>query len=135
MTDNTPPFYPAYATTIPVFHWRGIRPFLLDLLADNIGSAVLLVLGREGDCCLLPITWEQNSIFESDSPSPFTPRSSPFFHADALDSEAFHLTLSDLQRDGWQVNGRLDIRFTGQFTDDNFWQTIHSCLWHNDQNK
>ena len=115
--------HPAHIAATPIFRWRGARPFLLDLQPDDTGSAILLALSRQGECCLLPVAWEQNL--------PSLPLHSPLtFHENALDQEAFHLTLSDLLTDGWQISGRIDIRFTGQYTIPNFWQTIQTNLWH-----
>ena len=107
-------------TAIPLYHWRGARPWLLDLTPDDNGWLLCLCLHRQGDIALLPIAWEQNALPVAHPPS---------FHGDALDDEACQLILGDLQSDGWQVNGRLTLRFTGTETDPNFWQTITTHLW------
>jgi hypothetical protein len=97
---------------------------LLDLTPDDTGWLLCLCLHRQGDIALLPVAWDQNA------PSP--PLSQPTaFYGDALDAEAVQLTLRDLQSDGWQVNGRLALQFTGVETDPNFWQVITTHLWQN----
>lgn len=105
----------------PVYHWRGARPFPLDLGEADVGATALLLLAREGDVCLLPLTWECNVPDDG-------PRGRPFV-ADALDREALRLTLADLEGDGWRVAGRLDVRFTGQFAADDFWERTLGPLW------
>ena len=66
-----------HIAAVPLFYWRGAHPFPLTLTADDTGDASILVLGREGDICLMPLTWEQNL------PAPFDP--SPLaFHADSV---------------------------------------------------
>lgn len=113
-----PRFIPHSAALIPLYHWRGARPWLLDLDAGQSGRLVALLLAREGDCAILPVAWQQNS---PDDPARFA--------ADALDSDAFSLALEHLQRDGWQVNGRLDLHVSGRHTDPHFWEQIHEQLW------
>lgn len=122
ITNPNPPTTPQHIAAIPLFHWRGARPFPLTLTADDTGSATLLLLSREDDLCLMPVNWEQNL------PAPFAPPP-PSFHADALNQSAMHLTLHDLQSDGWQINGRLQLQFTGRETETNFLQNIMSTLW------
>ncbi len=112
-----------HIAAVPLFYWRGARPYPLTLTADDIGTAEMLILSREGDLCLLPTRWEQNL------PTDRLP-SITSFYADALDQEAFHLTLHDLQSDGWQVDGRIHLQFTGRETDAHFEDNINSFLWH-----
>lgn len=107
---------------VPLYFWRGARPFLFNLSPAETGSATLLLLVREGELCLLPLTWACNL-------HPSGRGQGQPFHADALDGEALQLTLSDLQQDGWQVNGRLDLDFTGQYAAADFWTTIRAALW------
>jgi len=109
-------------TAIPTYHWRGARPFILNLTPDDTGVVTILLLNRQGELCLLPISWEQNL------PLSLTSRPT-FFHADAIDKESFHLTLSEFQQDGWQTQGLLNVTFTGRETTDAFWQIIHHQLW------
>jgi hypothetical protein len=115
----------------PLYFWRGARPDLLDLSSDQTGWAVALVLSREGDCCLLPIAW-LNETPEQDYEDylRFIPTAAAnLIQADALDRKALQLTLADLERDGWQVNGRLDIHFTGSAVAPDFWPTTLAYLW------
>jgi hypothetical protein len=107
---------------VPLYFWRGARPFPFTLADVETGGAALLLLARAGELCLLPLTWTRNL------PASGRCQAQPF-HADALDDEAFRLTLADLQQDGWQVNGRLDLRFTGQYAAADFWTAIHATLW------
>ena len=111
------------SSAVAVYYWRGARPWLLDLTADDSGWLLCLCLHREGSIALLPLAWDQNV------PSPDTPHPSSFY-GDALDAEACQLTLRDLESDGWQVTGRLTLHFTGCQTDPDFWPTIHQSLWH-----
>ena len=101
------------SSAVAVYHWRGARPWLLDLTADDSGWLLCLCLQREGDVALLPLAWEQNAP-AADTPGswPFSPQAETF-HGDAPDAEACQLTLRDLESDGWQVNGRLTLHFTG----------------------
>ena len=112
------------STLVPIYHLRGARPLLFDLDNHQSGWTILLILHREGDCCLLPLAWQQDVPGPDDDHLP--PAS---FHANALDSEALELTLTDLKQDGWHVNGRLDVHFTGRHTEANFWQKIQPYLW------
>jgi hypothetical protein len=107
--------------TVPVYHWYGARPFPLVLGEGDTGAAQWLLLNREGDACLVPISWQANV--------PAAPWTRLGFHADALDEEALRLTLADLGADGWVVVGRLDIRFSGRFADDAFWADTLATLW------
>jgi hypothetical protein len=118
--------YPIHSiSTIPVYHWHGAPPFPLALSAAETGSATLLILLREGETCLLPLTWDRNLPPSWSRPTHATHS----FYADALDREAFQLTLNNLQQDGWQVSGRLHVQFVGEYAADNFWPTIEKMFW------
>ncbi len=112
---------------VPIYHWRGARPWLIDLESHQTGWLTALSLQREGDICLLPLAWEA----ETPEDSSFYARQRPYpgIQTDALDSTAVTLTLAQLQQDGWQINGRLTIQFTGTDTDPNFQQTYLNDLW------
>ena len=97
------------SAAVPVYHWRGARPFLLGLGRRDTGAASLLLLAREGDVCLLPLSHEANL--------PPDPRPWLAFCAEATDEEALRLTLADLAGDGWRVVGQIDARFTGYDTE------------------
>lgn len=99
-----------YFAAVPVYHWRGARPFPLDLGETDWGAAELLALAREGDVCLLPLSREANL--------PPGPRLNLSFCAEAADPEALQLVLGDLLGDGWRVVGRLNVRFTGLYAAD-----------------
>ncbi|MEZ4644819.1 MAG: hypothetical protein R3E31_19160 [Chloroflexota bacterium] len=109
-------------TAVPIYHWRGARPSILNLTPDDTGEVTMLLLNRQGEICLLPVSWAQNL------PITFTPPHT-FFHANAIDKETFYLTLSEFQQDGWQAQGLLHLTFTGRETIDAFWQIIHHQLW------
>lgn len=111
-----------HIAAVPLFYWRGARPYPLTLTADDTGTAEMLILSREGDLCLLPTRWEQNL------PTDRLPTTTAFY-ADALDQEAFRLTLHDLQSDGWQVDGRVHLQFTGRETQPDFWHHTQASLW------
>ncbi|HID54728.1 MAG TPA: hypothetical protein EYP41_22165 [Anaerolineae bacterium] len=125
MPQNSPihpsPFIIHQVAAVPIYHWRGARPYPLSLTADDTGAATCLLFYREGDICPMPVAWEQNL--------PAHPAAVTFCHADALDIEAFELTLRDLQNDGWQVYGRIRICFTGTWTDPDFYPDIRQLLW------
>ncbi|MCI0396698.1 MAG: hypothetical protein L0332_34820 [Chloroflexi bacterium] len=130
----TLPLSPQSSALIPIFHWRGARPWLLDLDSYQSGWAICLVLVREGDCCLLPVAWQQDTpALDDDDRWPSLPALCPWahptFHADALDHEALNLTLAGLRQEGWHVSGRLDVHFHGHDTTPDFWPEIHAYLW------
>ena len=125
------------STAVAVYHWRGARPWLLDLDSDQTGWLICLSLSREGDCSLLPIAWQEGAA-EMDAelpavplhtPRPFPPPPIPTLRTEALDSEAVSLMLADLRQDGWRVNGRITLQFTGRDTEPNFQQIIETYLW------
>ena len=116
------------ATAVPLYHWRGARPWLLDLTPDDTGWLLCICLYRQGDIALLPITWEQNVPPPHTQPPSLHSPSPTAYHTDALDTEITLFTLRQLQNDGWQVNGRLTLRFTGSETDPDFWQTLTAHL-------
>jgi hypothetical protein len=113
------------AALVPVLHWRGARSDILDLSRDQSGWVLALVLVREGDCCLLPVAWlyEQPAEVEEHLPPGYP------LEADALHSGAFKQTMIELDREGWQVSGRLEIHFTGQDVEPNFWPAVEAHLW------
>ena len=99
-----------HSAAVPVYHWRGARPFPLDLGEADTGAASLLLLAREGDVCLLPVSREANL--------PPGPRINLSFCIEAMDEEALRLTLGELASDGWRVVGRLEVRFTGHYAEE-----------------
>lgn len=107
---------------VPVYFWRGARPFPFELTPAETGLSTLLVLGREGEVCLLPLTWDRN--VDATNAHLTLP-----LHAHALDRDAFKRTLHDLRADGWEVNGRVDVRYAGEYTVEQFWPTIEALLW------
>lgn len=106
---------------VPVYRWRGAQPFPLDLGETDTGTAICLLLHREGDVCLVPISWQANV--------PPVARTHLNFRADALDGEALRLTLAELGGEGWAVIGRLEVRFTGRFALDEFWAETLAGVW------
>lgn len=118
-------------TALPTYHWFGARPRLLDLEQYEQGWALALILQREGDCCLVPLAWSY------EQPHPEDDRLSAGW---PLDTEAVHESvlnqmLKQWQLEGWQVRGRIEIRFTGTETDLEFWPTVRSHLWHDQDNE
>lgn len=121
---------PQPAALIPLLHWRGAIPWLLDLDNSQTGWAISLVLTRQGECCLLPLAWLRDAPnWDDDRFTPIPHTYSTAFAADALDSETLHLALADLEGEGWEVSGRLDAHFTGRLADPDFWPNLHSYLW------
>ncbi|MCP4425282.1 MAG: hypothetical protein GY803_12370 [Chloroflexi bacterium] len=136
----TIPINHRHTAAVPLYHWRGARPQLFDLDSDQTGWLICLSLGREGDCSLLPIAWQQGISdlnaglsAEMDNPvndsAPYPALPIPTIGTEALDSEAVSLTLADLRQDGWRVNGRITLHFTGYDADPDFQQTIEAYLW------
>ena len=113
------------SAAIAVYRWRGARPPLLDLDAYQTGTLLCLVFTREGDCSLLPLAWrnEQPDPYDDD---PFRP---PYpISENALDVETMAQAKAELEGDGWQVSGRLDLHFTGRHTDARFWRGLEPFL-------
>ena len=113
------------ASFVPVYHWRGGRPHLVDLAPDQTGWLTCLCLQREGDVSLIPLAWQVNAADEHDMP-PFL---MPTLHTQALDETAVTLTLRQLQGDGWQISGQIDLTFTGRDTTPDFEGRIRQRLW------
>ncbi len=112
---------------IPVYHWRGARPWLLDLEPEQSGWLIGLCLHREGDICLLPLAWQINNLEEENQdPSPYP---HPQWHTAAHDQNAISLTLANMQRDDWQVQGHLTVHFSGRETRPDFNRQTRSYLW------
>lgn len=126
MSTHPPPtFIPHISTFLPVYHWFGARPQILDLERHEKGWLLALVLQREGECCLTPLAW----LYEQ--PHPDDERISETW---PLSTESIHKTtleyqLRQWQLEGWELCGRIEITFTGTETDSQFWPTIHSHLW------
>ncbi len=117
---------PLQATALPAYHWFGARPRLLDLERYEQGWALALVLQREGDCCLVPLAWLYEQPQSDDDRLPDTwPLETEAVHETALNQ-----ILRQWQLEGWEVRGRIEIRFSGTDTDPQFWPTIRSHLWH-----
>lgn len=118
------------STTVPVYHWRGAHPLILDCQPDHTGWLICLQLTREGDTCLIPLAWDTNAFpdeMEEAELNDILPI--PTFHTQALDKTAVSHTLHQLHADGWQINGRLNITFTGSHSEPNFQQNYEQYLW------
>ena len=113
---------------IPIYHWRGGRPQVVDLESDQTGWLVCLCLHREGDLSLLPLAWQAQA---PDEHHQLTPDEQPYptITTQALDDTAVSLTLRQLQQDGWQIQGQLTLTFTGLDTIAHFEQTERQNLW------
>ena len=84
------------STFVPVYYLRGARLPIFDLDTEQRGQCDAILLQRDGDCALLPTRIQCESLDQQ-----------PF--ARHIDPETEQLTLSDLQRDGWEVFGRITI--------------------------
>lgn len=118
---------------VPVYYWRGARPFLVDLEADQTGWLVCLTLTYEGDTCLLPLAWQANHPLEETPAGPLP--LVPGVATEALDSTAVSLTLADLQAAGWEVTGRLTLYFSGRETEPDFQAKNERYLWQSPADK
>ena len=120
------PFTYLPSALIPVYHWHGARPPMLDLDENQSGWSIWLLYTREGDCCLVPLSWLIETPGLADDPrASLTPLPCQI---DPFDPEALALTLQFLQNDGWQLTGRLDFHFTGCYADSNFWSSLQPYL-------
>lgn len=131
MPDETE-FRPHLSSLVPIYHWYGSRPGLLDLDDDQTGWLICLLLERAGDRCLLPVAWLQEPSLRDDDrflPAALAghPRQ-PATQADALDNPTLAMALAGLRRDGWQVNGRLELHFHGRHSQPGFWNTLQPYL-------
>lgn len=113
---------------IPIYHWRGAMPWLLELDSSQAGWVVTLLFGRQGECCLLPVAWLHDELGWDDDrlPPGYT---HPNFAADALDDDLLKLALAELEGEGWEVRGRLELHFTGRLAEMEFWPHLQSYLW------
>ncbi|PIE81435.1 MAG: hypothetical protein CSA11_03600 [Chloroflexi bacterium] len=120
---------PTHTTSfVPIYHWRGGRPHLVDLASDQTGWLACLCLQRKGDVALIPLAWQTNAADEHNNPDTAFPII-PTIHTQALDETAVTLTLQQLQQDGWEINGQLNLTFNGRDTLPNFQQHIQQYLW------
>ena len=118
-----------YIAALPVYHWYGPRPELLDLEPDRRGWLICLNLQRDGDLCLLPLAWDQIQRSEDDLRPRLTPLPPPTPHTQAFHQQQIQQTIQQLTAEGWQINGRITLHFTGTDTEPHFDQTIHQYLW------
>jgi len=118
-----PPARPAALAHI--YHWPGPRPALLDLDAEQNGDIIGLLFARRDDRCLLPVAWRYGRLDPDcdDLPHPLLP-----VEEDALDSEQLAHTKAQLEADGWQLQGRLDLFFTGRQVGPHFWHYLGNFL-------
>ncbi|MCB9009439.1 MAG: hypothetical protein H6656_19110 [Ardenticatenaceae bacterium] len=116
------------ASFVPIYHWRGGRPQIVDLEPDQTGWLVCLCLQREGDLSLLPLAWQ---VQAPDEHHLLIPEEQPYptIYTKALDDTAVSLTLQQLQQDGWHIQGQLTLAFTGRDAIANFEQTYRQYLW------
>lgn len=116
------------ASFVPIYHWRGGRPQVVDLETDQIGWLVCLCLHRQGDISLLPLAWHTEA---PDEHCQLTPEEQPYptVQTQALDDTAVSHTLHQLNQDGWHIQGQLTLKFTGCDAIANFDQTYRQYLW------
>lgn len=112
---------------VPIHYWRGGRLPIVDLEPDQAGWLICLTLQRAGDLSLLPLAWHTQAMDEHHTPETAV---FPTVDTTALDADAVQLTLQQLEADGWEINGRLQLTFTGRHTDPTFHQTTQTHLWH-----
>ncbi len=138
-------------TAVPLYHWRGTQPWLFELASCHQGWLTCLHLTREGDSTLMPLAWQHvdatgddyrtfahnnslppsalEQLYDRRGPQSF-PYPASSIQTEALHNEAVKMTLNAMEQDGWQLNGRFDIYFTGTDTDPNFQHNIQQILWH-----
>lgn len=101
MTDPIDLHLADYHTAIvPIYHLLGARLRVFDLEPLEQGHTEALLLNRDGDCALLPLS---DRLVRSDG--------QPWERAHG--AEAITLAVADLEQDGWTVFGRITITFTG----------------------
>jgi hypothetical protein len=118
-----------YAAALPVYHWFGPRPELLDLAPDRRGWLICLSLQRDGDLCLLPLAWDQLQHSQDDPRPRLTPLPPATPHTQAFHRQQVEQIVQQLVQDGWQVNGRLTLHFSGAESEPHFDQITHQYLW------
>ena len=113
------------SSLVPLYHWRGVPPPVLDLHPEQVGWLVCLLFAREGDCCLLPLAWY------SEQPDPW--RDVPWHEpqplaAGTVERGLVHTLQTMLLGDGWQLRGRMVLDFTGYEAVTNFGEQIDVVL-------
>ncbi len=106
----TPPLNYQPLSLTPIYHWQGARPHLLELTQDQKGTLQTLLFHREGDICLLPIT-SHTTTQVPDPRQPVTTTFQPITTQDTLP-----IMLTQLQNDGWELQGQLTFNFAGIYT-------------------
>ena len=100
MDDSTLHFIDYHSAIVPVYYCLGARLRVLDLDPSQGGQTVALLLQRDGDCALLPIA---DTIMRSDG------QRWQRGHA----AETISHATTALERDGWELTGKLTITFEG----------------------
>ncbi len=105
---------------MPVYYCLGTRPTILQLDPAQTGWTLCLIFQRNEQTALLPIS----DLTEStDGQHIFLP---------SQQTTVQH-TCADLKQDGWELTGRIGIRFNGSESADTFWQDTNAWLTKNDE--
>lgn len=118
-----------FTTALPVYYWYGPRPELFDLEPDRHGWLICLSFQRDGDLCLLPLAWDQIQHSEDDQRPYLTPLPPATPHTEAYHQQQVRQIVQQLTAEGWQLNGRITLHFTGAESKPNVDQMIDQYLW------
>lgn len=114
---------------LPIYHWRGVRPWLFDLPPDHVGWLICLCFQRDGDLCFVPLAGEQAQHTADDQRNQYTPLPHLSPQTQSRQQQSIAQTVAALQQEGWHVHGRFTIHFTGRDTTLDFDQQTNTYLW------
>jgi len=116
------------ASLRPLIRWRGWRPGVLNFDDDERGGQVWLLLDREGETALLPCA-EVGYLFYAPEGEPEVEwETVRMACGEAAYRDEVEATVQALRADGWRVVGRLEARFVGRWTEEDFWARTEAVL-------
>jgi hypothetical protein len=114
-----------FASGTSIIRWHGWRPLPLDMVRNQQGGQVFLVLDREGDLALLPtasIAYLCNAPLDGRETRPQDGLDPvEVIYSAATDRGVIERAVAEMEADGWEVTGRLQATFQGVDTEDDFW--------------
>lgn len=112
----------------PLIRWRGWQPKVLDFEDDECGGQVWLVLEREGETALLPCAEVGYLFYAPDGEQELEWETVRMACGEAAYRDEIEATVQTLRADGWRVTGRLEARFVGRWTEEEFWAHTEAVL-------